>query len=281
MDKASPFLKWAGGKKWLARILADCLPKITGMYYEPFLGGGSMYFAVLPKTAVLSDTNDWLIKTYLAVQEAPEKINNHLADWTNSQDDYYKIRASRFTDKYLKAAQFIYLNKTGWNGLYRVNKNGDFNVPFGNNQREIINNQDLYLASKALQGARFEVCDFERAISDAKQGDLVYFDPPYTVLHSENGFRRYNESLFSWDDQLRLAKIAAILAEKGCKVIVSNADHREVINLYDNFFYLSIMRNSTIASNVKARRKTTEALFLSFEISSEAQIFERFINNAK
>jgi DNA adenine methylase len=222
-----------------------------------------------------------LIQTYRAVQEAPARIIDYLANWTNSREDYYKIRASRFTDEYLRAAQFIYLNKTGWNGLFRVNQSGEFNVPFGNNNREIISDQDLYLASEALQVARFKVCDFEMAISDAKQGDLVYLDPPYTVLHSENGFRRYNESLFTWEDQLRLARIATRLAERGCTVVVSNADNREVINLYNGFFYHSIRRSSTIASKVKARRKTTEALFLSFEISSETHIFQRLILDAK
>ncbi len=281
MHEASPFLKWAGGKTWLAKSLSESLPEIHGTYYEPFLGGGSMYFALLPKRAVLSDTNEWLIRTYQAVKEAPARIMHYLAKWTNSREDFYKIRASKFSDKYLSAAQFIYLNKTGWNGLYRVNKKGDFNVPFGNNQREVLDNYELFEASKVLQVARLEVRDFEVAIRDAKRGDLVYLDPPYTVLHSKNGFRRYNESLFTWDDQLKLAKIATVLVKRGCAVVVSNADHREVINLYGNFHHHSIERHSTIAADLNARRRTTEALFLSFEIPSETKFYERFILDAK
>jgi DNA adenine methylase len=222
-----------------------------------------------PCRAVLSDVNKRLIETYAAVRASPEKVIEYLASWPNSKEVYYRLRGEILHDKYARAAQFIFLNKTCWNGLYRVNKRGIFNVPFASHDRQIYDESNLLLASELLQKAELSTCEFEVSLSRVSTGDFVYLDPPYTVLHSNNGFRRYNEQYFSWEDQVRLAKTATLLMKRGCYVAISNADHSEVVRLFQDFYYYSLDRHSTLASKSSARRRTREALFLSFNMSAE------------
>ncbi len=262
-----PFLRWAGGKQWLSARLKCLIPDTDYTYYEPFLGGGSLFFTVCPQRAVLGDINTRLIETYKAVRDFPKEVVKILNDWPNESKFYYKIRNNEYSDMVYRAAQLIYLNKSCWNGLYRVNKDGKFNVPFGNNKRAIYNEKHIYQASCVINNTVLKNCDFQELIKPAKRGDFIYIDPPYTVLHSKNGFRRYNEKLFSWDDQERLASVAQELAEQGCIVIVSNAYSRDVINLYPNFAHLKLLRQSVLASDASRRRKTHEALFISPESS--------------
>ena len=258
-----PFLRWAGGKQWLARRLAPLILEEAGTYYEPFLGGGSLYFASLPSDAVLSDLNPRLVETYEALRDEPQSIINVLGQWPNEKDTYYKVRGSKFLDCPLRVAQFIYLNRTCWNGLHRVNRKGDFNVPFGNNSRVVFDADHLLEISKALKDAELKCSDFEKTLADAKKGDFVYLDPPYTAHHEQNGFRQYNDILFSWKDQQRLGDLAVMLAKKGCTVIVSNANHDSIIKLYPGFSYTKLSRHSVIAASSKHRRLTTELLIAS------------------
>jgi len=258
-----PFLKWAGGKQWLSDRLIRLVPETHHTYFEPFLGGGSLFFAACPKRAILGDINERLIETYLAVRDYPDDIIEALSQWPNEKKVYYQIRSSEYSDAALRAAQFIYLNKSCWNGLYRVNKKGRFNVPFGNNRRDIFYSQQILEASGILKNAELKCCDFQELVQIATAGDFVYLDPPYTVLHSKNGFRRYNEKLFSWDDQVRLAETAHVLAKRGCLVLVSNAYNEDLANLYPDFVRLRLYRHSTLAADTLCRRGTQEALFLS------------------
>lgn len=260
-----PFLRWAGGKQWLANRLVLKLPENTFTYFEPFLGGASLYFAARPKKAILSDINEKLILTYRVVRDRPNDIIAILSKWKNDETTYYKIRGTDYKESTKQAAQFIYLNKTCWNGLYRVNQKGVFNVPFGYNGRQIFSRENLLQISVMLQNAEIICCDFHESMRLAKAGDFVYFDPPYTVLHSKNGFRRYNEKLFSWQDQIRLALCAHQLSDKGCHVVVSNADNQEVRRLYRGFLFQSISRTSILASNPEKRRRIKECLFVSSE----------------
>lgn len=264
-----PFLKWAGGKQWLARRLRRLVPKDAGRYFEPFLGGGALYFALLPRTAILADINVELIETYRAVRDYPGEVINALSAWSNSKEDYYAVRATTYADPATRAARFVYLNKTCWNGLYRLNRKGEFNVPYGNSGREVFDEEVIHAASRALASAILRASDFEHSLADASRGDFVYLDPPYTVLHSHNGFRRYNERIFSWEDQVRLARVATQLADIGCMVAISNADAPEVRKLFASFSCFSISRVSTISGDPSLRRKTSEALFFSFEANSE------------
>jgi len=262
-----PFLRWPGGKQWLVRRLSKIFPKNWNKYFEPFLGGGSLFFASRPCSARLGDLNERLIETYIAVRDQPLDVIEVLSQWHNSKENYYQIRSQIFKDNIRKAAQTIYLSKTCWNGLYRVNKDGHFNVPFGNHNRAVYDRENIIRASKTLQTAELIACDFEKLIKSAKCNDFVYLDPPYTVLHSKNGFRQYNDRLFSWNDQIRLANTANKLMDKGCLVVISNANHPEVIKLYHRFEYYKLNRHSILAANPEKRCKTEEALFLSFQAS--------------
>lgn len=265
-NKLKPFLRWAGGKQWLTDKLLSLVPSDIGVYHEPFLGGASFFFALKPENAILSDANRQLIETYQAVRNNPKAVIKHLRKWQNERETYYRIRASKFTKKAERAAQFIYLNKTCWNGLYRVNKKGEFNVPFSNNGREIFQYNHLIDIASSLRKAKLIWGDFEESVSTANQGDLIYLDPPYTVSHSNNGFRQYNEELFSWEDQRRLAKVAQNLVKNGCFVLVSNAYHLPILEMYKDFQVLELTRHSILAASSDRHKKITEVLLLSRNI---------------
>ena len=239
------------------------MPSQIGTYYEPFLGGASLYLQALPDSAVLADVNPRLVETYQALRDNPHALIAILSNWENNKDTYYSVREIDFPDCAHRAAQFIYLNRVCWNGLYRVNRQGKFNVPFGNHGRAVVDPHHLVKVSQALQGAVLICSDFEESVAQAKEGDFVYFDPPYTSLHSNNGFRQYNETLFSWLDQQRLSRTATSLSERGCHVVVSNADHDSILELYPKFSYKGISRHSILAASPRFRQVTTELLLAS------------------
>ena len=180
-----------------------------------------------------------------------------------NREFFYQVRSNRSSGRYKRAAEFIYLNKTCWNGLYRVNSSGEFNVPYGLPKTDfIVDHMNFRACAAALTDANVEVrcCDFEVALEAVQAGDLVFLDPPYVTRHNNNGFVDYNEQLFSWADQLRLAKAAHKLVERGAHVLVANALHSDVVDLYDGFNLLPINRSSTLASNPTKRSRVSEAL---------------------
>jgi DNA adenine methylase len=259
-----PFLRWAGGKQWIAPIIASIVPHNLGNYFEPFLGGGSVFLSVKPERAILGDLNSRLVETYTEIRDNPEAVIYWLSKWENSKDIFLKLRNTTFSIVSKRAAQFIYLNKTCWNGLYRVNKIGQFNVPYGNSpNRHTHDPKSIMYASQVLIGAVLKSCDFEDLLLNASSGDFAYLDPPYTVLHSENGFRRYNEHLFCWDDQQRLASIAHLLVSRGCFVAISNANHSDILKLYPRFYRYFLVRRSNLSANPKFRRSIQEVLLIS------------------
>ena len=243
--------------------LAKLIPSHVGTYYEPFLGGASLYLQALPARAVLADMNPRLVETYQALRDDPHALVSILENWENNRDTYYCVRDKDFPDSPHRAAQFIYLNRVCWNGLYRVNRQGKFNVPFGNHGRAVVDPEHLLEVSQALQDTVLSCGDFEETVAPAKQGDFAYFDPPYTTLHSNNGFRQYNETLFSWQDQQRLARTATSLSEQGCHVLVSNADHDGILELYPGFSHKRMTRHSILAASSQYRKVTTELLIAS------------------
>jgi DNA adenine methylase len=263
---AAPILKWAGGKQWLVAKLIRFVPR-TAAYFEPFLGGGSLFFAAAPKRSFLSDTNPDLIETYQTIREDPLRVIEQLTTWRYDEATYYLVRSMRLPSSVGRAARFIYLNRTCWNGLYRVNRENRFNVPFGRfSNPTICNSVALIAASKALSKAKLSVCDFERAVKKAKKGDFVYLDPPYTVKHSNNGFLRYNEHLFTWTDQERLSTVAKDLRRRGCLVLVSNAPHETLTALYRGFHTTNVSRLSNLAGDRASRGAETEVLISSFRL---------------
>jgi len=261
--RVKPFLRWAGGKQWISRRIAKLIPADIGTYFEPFLGGGSLYFSASPTRAILSDVNLRLIEAYKALRDQPIEVISILKKWRNDKCTYYVVRDKDFGDLTSRAAQLIYLNRTCWNGLFRVNRRGKFNVPFGNHGRAVYSARHLLDVSRSLQGAKLRHGDFELTMNQAKQGDFVYLDPPYTSLHQKNSFRQYNEHLFNWNDQERLAHSALKLAELGCHVLVSNADHHSIVDLYPGFSVQKLERHSVLAASARFRRVTTELLIAS------------------
>ncbi len=261
-----PFLRWAGSKRYLLKHLVDVLPNSYKTYREPFLGSGSLYFLLQPAKACLSDKSLELVESFQAIKENVKVVLNYLSKINNDEKTYYYIRANRSSGLYKKAAEFLFLNKTCWNGLYRVNSSGVFNVPYGYvKTKELVDKENILSCSQLLNltDTNLAICDFEESLEKSIKGDLVYLDPPYTTGHNNNGFISYNEKIFSWDDQIRLAGLANKLAKKGVHVIVSNANHRELIKLYSNFNKLTIERNSTISSQAEGRRKISEVIFTS------------------
>ena len=258
----APFLKWPGGKRRLVPAILPLIPKSYRRYYEPFLGGGAVFFALRPRRAWLSDTDADLINCYQQVRDNPECVIQRLLTLKNSESDYYSIRAQRPRALDIRAARLIYLATLSFNGIFRRNRRGDFNVPYGHKTHlDPCDQERVLAASRSLRRARLVCSDFENAVNSAGRGDVVYCDPPYTVAHGANGFLKYNARIFSWDDQVRLAALARRLADRGCRVLVSNANHPSLINLYKGFNRLVLSRPSTIAANIAHRQETTECLF--------------------
>lgn len=262
MPGLQPFLRWPGGKRLLVSYLLEHLPPTFNCYFEPFLGGAALFFALKPDRAVLSDTNRALIECYAAVRDTPDLVQGQLRRLPNSEDDYYSIRQSRPRKPHTRAARLIYLSALAFNGIYRENRQGDFNVPYGfKTHRRVSEGLDLAGASAALHKAQIRCCDFEAALDGAREGDLVYLDPPYTMAHENNGFVKYNSQIFSWDDQRRLAATASRLSDRGCHVVISNAYHQSIRDLYSGFEAHRLDRRSKVAGDASARRAVSEYIF--------------------
>jgi len=264
--RPEPFLKWPGGKRWLWGTLQPLLPARFSRYFEPFLGGGAIFFALRPKRAILSDINPDLINAYTQIRDNVDGVIMGLSRLAIDRRTYHRIRAKVPADDTDKAIRLIYLSKTAFNGMYRVNRQGMFNVPFaGQQHRKLFDAATIKAASRCLQGSQLCVRSFADSLASAKNGDLVYCDPPYTVLHDNNGFLRYNENLFSWADQKRLAEMAEAAADRGACVVVSNARTGHVRALYRGFQALTVSRTSCVSAHTDSRRKVSEFLFVGRE----------------
>lgn len=259
-----PLLKWTGGKRWLRPWIFKLAPTSYRRYFEPFLGGGAIFFGLRPQQAILSDNNEELINCYIAVRDDPESVVDRLKKFRNTEAQYYRVRESRPRSKAARAARLIYLTNLSFNGIYRTNQKGEFNVPYGRRTHlPCYDRTKIYQASEILRRSSLLHADFEKATKNATAGDLVYLDPPYTVAHGNNGFLRYNQRILRWEDQERLANLARTLANRGCHVIVSNADHPSVLALYKGFELLRVPRPSCMAASLDARKTITECVFYS------------------
>lgn len=268
-----PFLKWAGGKSWLATAVCSLLGDSTERYFEPFLGGGAVFFGLRPSRAVLSDINTELISTYRVVRDSADDVIRACTEMEVSKEFFVACRAKVPDDPVRRAARFVYLNRTAFNGLYRVNRQGQFNVPFGCKPGTRPCDADaLYAAATALRYARLAVLDYRKSLDHVRPGDLVFLDPPYTVKHNNNGFRRYNERIFTWAEQQDLAGIANDLALRGVRVVVTNAMHADLLALYSGarFVGCSISRASCMAALPEHRKPCQEAILVSTAISRSA-----------
>lgn len=261
-----PFLKWPGGKRWLVPRLLELTADIEfERYFEPFAGGAALFFALRPHCAVLSDINGDLINTYRQVKYHASAIVQRLMKLAVDEATYYSIRAEEPRGRLDRAVRFLYLNRTAFGGIYRLNRQGRFNVPFGGGERSpsVLWTRDLLRpAARTLRGSELIVGDFEMVLQAVGRGDLVYCDPTYTVSHSDNGFIRYNESNFRWEDQKRLVGVCRELRSRGATVLVSNAFHPTVRSIFDSGEIYAFSRPSTVCPQSDSRRTVQEHVFV-------------------
>lgn len=233
-----PILKWAGGKR---QLLGELLPFFdpARRYLEPFLGGAALLFGLEPKQAVVNDSNAELIATYRAVRDHPQEVFAAISAHRNEKEYFLALRATQpdTLSEVEAAARMIFLNKTCFNGLYRVNRRNEFNVPFGDYKKPSLPTLPaLQRASAVLQGATLECRDFEDfTLAHARAGDQVYLDPPYVPVSAYSDFTRYTPGQFRDVDQVRVAKLARVLIDRGCLVVASNSEHPRVRELYEGF----------------------------------------------
>jgi DNA adenine methylase len=263
-----PFLKWVGGKRHLIAQLQRYLPERFGRYHEPFLGGGALFFFLSPRLgrrrAYLADSNLRLVRAYLGLRSDPDGVIRLLRSYPHERRFFLEMRAwpvDQRSDAEV-AAWLIYLNKTAYNGLYRVNSRNLFNVPFGDYARPTICDEPRLRACAAcLQGARVEQLDFEQAAERAEPNDLVYFDPPYVPLSTTSSFTSYTSQGFGPEDQVRLRDLARRLKQRGVHVLVSNSSAQAVRELYRDGFQLArISARRAIAARVTERGPIGELL---------------------
>jgi DNA adenine methylase len=292
---AHPFVKWAGGKGRLLSPISDRFPKAIkdkiDTYVEPFVGGGAIFFHIANnyhiKKRLINDSNKNLISTYVAIRDNCSEVIESLSmlestylelDQSERNKMYYSERfeynslSLKDTKEISKvAAKLIFLNKTCYNGLYRSNRNGGFNVPHGKHDSYCIcDEENLKKVSKVLKGViitNLDFIDLFKSLHESESDSLIYVDPPYTVAHNNNGFVEYNENIFSYDNQKELARELSCMADENNRIIVSNAVHDNIYNLYHNeagFFCDPIFRKCVIGSEKKSRILTSEYIFTSY-----------------
>ena len=263
-----PFLKWAGGKSRLIPQYLPYFPKKFTNYYEPFLGGGAVFFHLQPKSAVLTDINANLINTYCCVRDRVEELITYLNkhELRHNKEYYYDVRSYPGGTEIERAARLIYLNKTCFNGLYRENSKGEFNVPMGKYKNPRICNADLLRSVSALlKSVTIEQRHFEDVLKYAHSAeDFVYFDPPYFPINDTSYFTSYSRDAFTKDDQIRLREVFAELASKKVKVLLSNSDCEFIRELYSGFKIYPILAARAINSKAKLRGKVAEVLITSY-----------------
>lgn len=255
--QVKPFLRWAGGKSRLVTKLLHYVPSsdMYGKYIEPFLGSGALFFKLKPDSALLADMNSHLINCYRQIARKPKEVWEKLQEHKNkdSKEYYNSIRDTGLDSGTVvdRAAFFLYLNKTAFNGIFRVNKSGKFNVPYGTvrSSSSWISLEELRGVSKYLQVAEFYVGSFEDACKQANKGDFVYLDPPYPPLTKSAYFTQYTAGGFSLEDQKRVAETFKWLDKKGCLVMMSNSDQKSIRDLYDGFYMDTLKVTRLIGSN--------------------------------
>tara|TARA_Y100000588_G_scaffold196075_1_gene210197 strand:- start:209 stop:1063 length:855 start_codon:yes stop_codon:yes gene_type:complete len=267
ISEPKPFVKWVGGKRQLMKELENNFPKRFSTYHEPFLGGGAVMFNLLSKETKLScnvsDFNSDLILAYVTIRDKLgkliESLENHSKNYhKDSAEYYYHVRAQEPKQQIEKVSRLLFLNKTCFNGLYRVNKKGQFNVPLGRyTNPNIVNKENLITVSKILQSKKIKIScrGFEAVVNYTKKGDLVYFDPPYQPISSTANFTSYTHRDFTEDDLGRLADVAEQLNSKGCHVLLSNSNSKTVKGYFSKKHWkiLSINANRAINSNAQKR----------------------------
>jgi len=264
MKKVKPFLRWAGGKSWLIKKIDNLVERDKfNNYHEPFLGGASMFFHMRPdKFSFLNDLNEELIETYECVKSDVEGVIEDLKRFKNTEKFYYDIRSKRFRKETKKAARFIYLNQTSFNGIYRVNLKGQYNVPYGYRQKKFLEPDNLRLVSETLRDAIFSKEHFTDTLFKIRKGDLVFLDPPYTITHNNNGFFKYNQKLFSLRNQYELSEMIDSIKEIGAYYILTNAGHDKVREIFDKGDNIKEFKRASLIGGINAKRGKYEELMM-------------------
>lgn len=267
------FVKWAGGKQQLLEQFEPLFPKKFNRYFEPFVGSGAVLFRInqkYPRThAFIADINSELVDCYEVIRDAPSKIISALKrhQKNHSEKHYYKIRDvdSSKLSKEERAARFIYLNRTCYNGLHRVNSKGKFNVPIGSyTNPDVVQEERLLEVSKLLKNTKVQVASFDHVLKFTKPGDFIYFDPPYQPLENKTSFTKYAQHDFSEPEQRKLAEVFRQLDEKGCLVMLSNSDTKFVRTLYKGFKIRTVYAKRMINSKANGRGAIKEVVVTNY-----------------
>lgn len=265
MAQMTTFIRWAGGKNWLVPYVQELIKDLEyNNYHEPFMGGASVFFSIEPpQRSFLSDVNNELVEAFCAVRDNPQRVIGYLKEYKVDSESYYAIRESSPRGKYQRAARFLYLNTYSFNGIYRVNQQGKYNVPYGHRENVSINYDRLLEASERLKNVEVKCQDFESSKTLIQQGDLVFLDPPYTVSKEANSmFIKYNSKLFSLDDQYRLARLVDYIIDQGAYFILTNAAHEKIMEIFQGKGRLITReRNSLIGGKKAYRGKVQEFIF--------------------
>lgn len=272
---AAPVLKWVGGKRQLMGEIEKVLPKTYTTYYEPFIGGGAVLFELQPKKAVINDVNSELINLYNVIKDDVELLIEDLRKHENTSEYFYTIREmDRDRELYEKlsniekASRIVYLNKTCFNGLFRVNKSGEFNSPFGKYKNpNIVDEVTLRAVSKYFNKADIKILnsDFEQSLKGIRKGSFVYLDPPYDPVSSSANFTGYDKGGFNRDEQIRLKKLCDKLDKKGVKFLLSNSATDFIKDLYKDYNIKVVKAKRAINSNGSARGEVDEVLVRNYE----------------
>jgi DNA adenine methylase len=268
--EARPFLKWVGGKSRLLEQFQPLLPGpgSYGTYFEPFLGSGALFFFLRPSAAVLSDVNGEIIDCYRAVKTKTEDVIRELSKHKYDDAHYYAVRAGKPRTLAAAAARTLYLNKTGYNGLYRVNRAGGFNVPMGRYKNPGFQSEALFanlrVCCEVLQQAEIASADFEVTSMRARPGDFVYLDPPYVPVSATSDFTSYARGGFPWSEQERLTQMCKKLWRRGVKIMLSNSDTESVRELYKDFRVDVVLAARSINSQGSKRGKVCEVVARNF-----------------
>lgn len=261
-----PFLKWVGGKTQLLDELKKYIPKNFNKYIEPFVGGGALLFDLAPQKAIINDANEELINAYIVLRDDVDGLINELSTYVYCKEFYYEMRAKnpKNLSEIERAARMIYLNKTCFNGLYRVNKKGEFNVPIGRYTNPMICDEEkLRNAHLALQNVTIECTDFIKVLLQyAKKGDLIYIDPPYHPVGKHSDFKRYTKDFFYKEDQVALKELIIELKKRGCFVIASNSHCEFILDLYKDFDIKVVNAKRYINKIAERRNNINEVIIL-------------------
>jgi DNA adenine methylase len=263
---ARPFIKIAGGKSKLVPFIKEMIPPRFGAYHEPFAGGAALFFAMRPKNTFLSDVNKELMNVYTVVRDNVDILIYSLQnDYENTREHFNKVRERNFREGslILRAADYIYINRTCYNGLYRVNRSGQFNVPFGKYANPTIcDAENLRACSAALQGVKLCAVSYNIATSDMREGDFCYFDSPYEPVSDTSKFTQYQAGSFTTEDQLRLSKVALALKQRGIFVLLSNSSAPIIYQLYPkpDWTIREVQARRNINSDGDKRGNVTELL---------------------